>query len=51
MLPFLLHKKEVALLALSFQETMSQDKKQLTEETLAYRLAIQQKIISINSES
>lgn len=51
LLPFLIHKRDVALLALSFQETMSETKKQLSEETLTYRLEIQQKITSINSES
>lgn len=51
LLPFLIHKKDVAVLALSFQETMSTTKRQLSEETLTYRLEIQKKIASINSES
>lgn len=51
LLPFLIHKKDVAVLAISFQETMSTTKRQLSEETLTYRLEIQKKIASINSES
>ncbi len=51
MLPYLVHKKEVALLALQFQETMSKSKQQLSPELLTYRLDIQTKITGINSES
>lgn len=50
-LPYLLHKKEVALLALDFQKTMSKDNKQLSDEILAYRLAVKEQIANINSES
>ena len=49
MLPYLLHKREVALLALDFQSTKSTRK--LTEEMITYRLEIKQKIANINSES
>jgi hypothetical protein len=51
MLPYLIHKKEVAQLGLEFQQTMSQNKQALSEETLAYRLELKNKIQSINSES
>lgn len=51
LLPYFLHKKEVALLALEFQGTMSKDNKQLSDEILIHRLALKEQIASINSES
>ncbi len=51
LLPYLVHKKDVAILATQFQETMSKTKQQLSPELLTYRLEIQSKITSINSES
>lgn len=49
MLPYLVHKREVALLALEFQKTLGKGK--ITPEVLAYRLEIKHKISGINSES
>jgi len=51
MLPYLIHKKEVACLALDFQSKMTKSTKKLPEDVLAYRLGIKEKITSINSES
>lgn len=51
MLPYLLHKKKVAELALEFQTTMSKTKQQLSEEVIAKRLQLQSEITSINSLS
>ena len=50
-IPFMIHKKEVALLALSFQETMSTNKQQLSQDTVDKRLSIQAEILRINSLS
>ena len=51
MLPYLLHKREVALLALDFQSKMTNSTRKISEEMLAYRLSIKEKIGNINSES
>lgn len=52
MLPFLVHKKEVALLALDLQETMGKlTNGKISEELMTYRLMIKDKIKGINSES
>lgn len=51
MLPYLLHKKEVAKLALEFQTTMSKDKRQLSEEVIAKRQQLQKDVTYINSLS
>lgn len=51
LLPYLIHKREVALLAIEFQGTMSSDKKQLTQEVLTTRLDIKQKVQAINALS
>lgn len=51
MLPYLLHKREVALLALDFQSKMTNSTRKITEEMLTYRLGIKEKIANINSES
>jgi hypothetical protein len=51
MLPYLLHKREVALLALDFQSKMTNSTRKITEEMLAYRESIKVQIASINSES
>lgn len=51
MLPYLLHKREVALLALDFQSKMTNSTRKITEEMLTYRLRIKEKIANINSES
>lgn len=50
LLPYLIHKKEVALLALEIQATMGTTKK-VSDETKTYRLLLKQKIQAINSES
>lgn len=50
-IPFMIHKKEVAELALFFQETMSTNKQQLSEDTVKKRLALQAEITRINSLS
>lgn len=51
MLPYLLHKREVALLALDFQSRMTNSTRKISEEMLAYRVATKEKIAAINSES
>lgn len=48
LVPFLIHKKEVALLAIEFQNTMGSTKK-TSEDTKTYRILIQKKIQNINS--
>jgi hypothetical protein len=48
LLPFLIHKREVALLALEFQETMGTTNK-ISDETKLLRLLIKDKIQDINS--
>lgn len=50
MLPYLIHKKEVAQIALEFQSTMGTTKR-VSEETLAKRVTMQIKIQDINSLS
>lgn len=51
MLPYLVHKQEVAQLALVFQASMQGDKKQLTPEIIEARKQIQRDIAIINSLS
>ena len=51
LLPYLVHKREVALLALDFQSKMTNSTRKITEEMLAYRLEIKNKMTDINSES
>jgi len=51
LLPFMIHKKDVAVLALEFQETMSTNKQQLSQDTVDKRLSIQAEIARINSLS
>ena len=51
LLPFLIHKKAVAVLALEFQETMSTNKQQLSPDTVEKRLSLQTEIARINSLS
>lgn len=51
LLPFLIHKREVALLAIEFQKTMSKEKQQLSDSVVAVRLDYQTKIAHINSLS
>lgn len=48
LVPFLIHKKEVALLAIEFQSTMGSTQK-TSEDTKTYRVLIQKKIQDINS--
>ena len=47
-IPFMIHKKEVAQLALDFQATMGTTK-QVSEDTKTYRALLQMKIKAINS--
>lgn len=49
MIPYLIHKKEVGLLALEFNTTLG--KGRVSEETKTYRELIKQKIQFLNSES
>jgi len=49
MLPYLVHKREVALLAIEFQESLGGG--QITPEKLTYRRSIQETVKRINSES
>lgn len=51
MLPYLVHKKEVALLALEFQKTMSNNKEKLPEDIIAKRVQFQADIAMFNSLS
>lgn len=51
MLPYFVHKRDVALLALKFQETMSENKKITSPDIVAERLGIQGDIAMINSLS
>jgi len=51
LLPFMIHKKEVALLALEFQKTMSVDKKELSDSVVEARKKFQADIAYINSLS
>jgi len=50
-LPFMIHKKEVAILGLKFQETMSNNKRQLDDSVVQNRIDIQNKIQHLNSLS
>lgn len=49
LLPFLIHKRQVALLALEFQETMGTGR--VSEETFAKRESIKEQIGAINDKS
>lgn len=51
MLPYFVHKKEVALLALEFQKTMGTDKKTVSSDIVALRLGLQGDIAMMNSLS
>ena len=51
LLPYLLHKQEVAELALEFQTTMSSNKQTLSDEIVQKRLDIQRQISEINALS
>lgn len=51
MLPYFVHKREVALLAIEFQKTMSDNKKELSPDTVAQRLSFQSEIALLNSLS
>lgn len=51
LIPFLIHKRQVALLGLEFQETMQTDKKEVSDEIFAKRQSIQSSISAINSLS
>lgn len=48
LIPFMIHKKDVALLGVEFQETM-QTTKRVSEETKTYRALLQNKIKALNS--
>lgn len=48
-MPYLRNKSEVAELALDFQNTMSETKHKISEETLTYRAEIKTKIQHLNS--
>lgn len=51
LLPYLLHKRQVALLALEFQETMGKTKDTVKEETVENRLRLKAEITAINALS
>lgn len=51
MLPYFVHKKEVALLGLKFQETMSDNKQKIPDEIIKLRLDLQADIAHLNSLS
>jgi len=51
MLPYLVHKKEVALLGIAFQNTMSKDKHTVPDDIVALRLGYQSDIAMFNSLS
>ena len=51
LLPYLVHKQEVAKLGLEFQKTMSSDKQSLSEEIVSKRQQYQQQIAELNSLS
>lgn len=51
LIPYMIHKKDVALLALEFQQTMSKSKQQISPEILADREMLQQQIRYYNSLS
>lgn len=50
LIPFLIHKKEVALLAIEFQNTMQAGTRKLSDETKTYRALLKNKIQAINSK-
>lgn len=51
LLPFLINKREVALLGLEFQSTMQSDKGTIPEDIVLKRLSYQSRIAEINSLS
>lgn len=51
MIPYLVHKREVALIAIEFQNTMSKDKQGLTEDIVEIRKQYQSDIQHLNSLS
>jgi len=51
LLPFMIHKREVALLALEFQKTMSVDRKELPDSVVEARKKFQADVAYINSLS
>ena len=51
LLPFLIHKREVALLAIEFQKTMSTNKKELSDSVVEARKKLQADVAHINSLS
>ena len=51
LVPYLVNKKEVALLAMEFQTTMADHKKQLSQDIVDKRLKLQSDIAHINSLS
>lgn len=51
MLPYFVHKREVALLGIAFQDTMSDNKKAVSEEVTKLRLSFQADIAHLNSLS
>jgi hypothetical protein len=51
LLPFLIHKKEVAILGIEFQETMQNNKQVVKEELKLLRELLKEKIKFINSLS
>ena len=51
LLPFLIHKREVALLAIEFQKTMSTNKRELSDSVVEARKKFQADVAHINSLS
>ena len=51
LIPYMIHKKEVALLGLEFQQTMQKDKGKISDEVLNDRKMLQQQIAHLNSLS
>jgi hypothetical protein len=51
LLPYLVHKKEVALLGIAFQNTMTKDKQGVPPEVVTLRLDFQNEIAHLNSLS
>ena len=51
LLPFLIHKRDVALLAIEFQKTMSTNKKELSDSVVEARKKFQADIAYINALS
>lgn len=51
LIPFMIHKKEVAVLGLQFQQTMSENKQQLSDKVQNTRKLLQQQVQYLNSLS